>query len=250
MRARSPGSLPGVASSAERLRELVEHALRAGQPAAALRAMTALREELDAFERLQVARALDAGQSFTDVARALGISRQAAHRRYRDLAGVSLPDERAEQGRLVVTSEARAAVTLAREEARAMGARAVGSEHLLLGIIRSRVPSVSRVLDAGGVTLADARRCAQPTLVDGAPPVGPPLDGEARGPRGISAYARAVFDHALRTAVKRGDGYVGVDHLLLASLEDPNGGACRTLAELGVDPDALREPLMNSSGNA
>jgi len=75
-----------MSSSPDRLRDLVEHAVRAAQPAAALRAMTALREELEAFERLQVARALDAGQSFSAVARALGISRQAAHRRYRDLA--------------------------------------------------------------------------------------------------------------------------------------------------------------------
>jgi ATP-dependent Clp protease ATP-binding subunit ClpC len=63
------------------------------------------------------------------------------------------------------------------------------------------------------------------------------------GPRGISAYARAVFGQSLREAVKRGDGYIGVEHLLLASLEDPNGGACRTLNELGVDPEPLRNLL-------
>jgi hypothetical protein len=233
-----------VATSSERLRELLEHAVRAGQPAAALRAMTALREELDAFERLQVARALDAGQSFGDVARAIGISRQAAHRRYRDLAGVELPedaDEPQDDRRLVVTSEARAAVTLAREEASTMGAAAVGSEHLLLGIMRCRAPSTSTVLDTSGITLADARRCAQPTLVEGAPPVMPLAPAAAgHGPRGISAYARAVFELALREATKRGDGYVGVDHLLLASLEDPNGGACRTLCELGLDPEQVR----------
>jgi len=232
-----------VASSSDRLRELVEHAVRAGQPAAALRAMTALREELDAFERLQVARALDAGQSFGDVARAIGISRQAAHRRYRDLAGVELPHEGEPVGtrRLVVTSEARAAVTLAREEASAMSAPAVGSEHLLLGIIRCRAPITAAVLDAGGITLADARRCARPTLVEGAPPPpsAVPLGTDER-PRGVSAYARAVFGLALREATKRGDGYVGVDHLLLASLEDPNGGACRTLFELGLDPEQVR----------
>jgi hypothetical protein len=232
-----------VSSSSDRLRELTEHAVRAGQPAAALRAMTALREELDAFERLQVARALDAGQSFGDVARAIGISRQAAHRRYRDLAGVELPDGEAPQTderRLVVTSEARAAVTLAREEATAMSAATVGSEHLLLGIIRCRAPTTAPVLEAGGVTLMDARRCAQPTLVEGAPTVPLAPAGPGAGPRGISAYARAVFELALREAVKRGDGYVGVDHLLLASLEDPNGGACRTLCELGLDPEQVR----------
>jgi len=230
-----------VATSSDRLRELVEHAVRAGQPAAALRAMTALREELDAFERLQVARALDSGQSFGDVARAIGISRQAAHRRYRDLAGVELPDEEAPQGDrgLAVTSEARAAVTLAREEASAMGAAVVGSEHLLLGIMRCRAPVTSAALE--GVTLADARRCAQPTLADGGVlAVAPAAASSGGGARGISPYARAVFELALREATKRGDAYVGVDHLLLASLDDPNGGACRTLCELGLDPEQVR----------
>ena len=238
-----------MTTSSERLRELLEHAVRAGQPAAALRAMNALRDELDAFERLQVARALDAGGSFGDVARAIGISRQAAHRRYRDLVGVELPDEEAgrQQRRLVVTSEARAAVTLAREEATAMGAAAVGSEHLLLGIMRCRAPVTSDVLETKGVTLADARRCAQPTLVEGGAEAIAPATGPGGGARGISEYARAVFDLALREATKRGDGYVGVDHLLLASLDDPNGGACRTLCELGLDPEQVRAGVASAS---
>lgn len=137
-----------------------------------------------------------------------------------------------------------------------MGARTVGSEHLLLGIIRGRSTTVAAMLEAEGVTLPEARRCAQPTLVDGAPPPPPALPDPPpaaasspagtpveSGPRGISAYARAVFGQALREAVKRGDGYVGVDHLLLASLEDPSGGACRTLFELGLDPEDVRVSL-------
>jgi hypothetical protein len=232
----------------DRIRDLAEHAARAGEPAVALRAVTALREELLAFERLQVARALDEGQSFGAVARALGISRQAAHRRYRDLVGVSLPDPREARdtlpGRMLVTSEARAAVNLARQEAGALGSGSVGSEHLLLGIVRCPRARVASVLRARGVTLDAARRAAQPTLVDGAPP--PPAQPSppvAPGPSGISAYARAVFEQSLREAVGRGDGYIGVEHLLLASLADPNGGACRTLDALGVDADAIRTEI-------
>jgi hypothetical protein len=231
-----------VSNAADRLRELVEHAVRAGDPRASLRAIKGLRQELEAFERLQVARALDAGESFGGVARAMGISRQAAHRRYRELAGLSLPhpepEPKAGSGRILVTSEARTAVNLAREEASALGAGTVGSEHLLLGIIRSRDAIATRVLEAAGVTLAAARLCAQPTLVDGA--ASPPV---ADGPRGISAYARAVFEQSLREAVRRGDGYIGVDHLLLASLQDRNGGACRTLCDLGLDPEDVRAKL-------
>lgn len=234
-----------MSNAVDRLRELVEHAVRAGDPRASLRAMKALRQELEAFERLQVARALDAGESFGGVARAMGISRQAAHRRYRELAGLSLPhperEPKAGSGRILVTSEARTAVNLAREEASALGAGTVGSEHLLLGIIRSGDTTATRVLEAAGVTLAAARLCAQPTLVDGSP--SPPPPPVADGPRGISAYARAVFEQSLREAVRRGDGYIGVDHLLLASLQDPNGGACRTLCDLGLDPEDVRAKL-------
>ena len=52
-----------------------------------------------------------------------------------------------------------------------------------------------------------------------------------------------MFDQALREAVKRGDGFIGVDHILLASLEDPKGGASRTLTELGLEPDDVRAAL-------
>ena len=229
----------------ERLRELLEHAVRADDPTTSLRALTALKQELEAYERLQVARSLDVGQSFGAVARAMGISRQAAHRRFRDLAGVALPDPRARgraSGRILVTSEARIAVNLAREEASLLDACAVGSEHLLLGIIRSRGSTAATILEEAGATLAEARRCAQPTLVDGAPTPSPPAP-VSHGPSGISAYARAVFEQSLRVAVKRGDGYIGVEHILLAALEDPSGGACRTLCELGIDPEQVRAKL-------
>src|SRR3954452_22297422 len=64
---------------------LLERAITAAEPTAALRALTALRDELDALERQQVGRALREGKTFTAIAKPLGISRQAAHRRYRDL---------------------------------------------------------------------------------------------------------------------------------------------------------------------
>ena len=81
------------------------------------------------------------------------------------------------------------------------------------------------------------------TLVDGAPHQQPEAQKSGAPARGISEYARSVFDHALREAVKRGDGVVGVDHILLASLEDPKGGASSTLTELGVEPDDVRAAL-------
>jgi hypothetical protein len=232
----------------ERVRALTDHALAATEPAVALRALSALRDELVAFERLQVARALDGGETFAGIAKALGISRQAAHRRYRDLVGVSMPHPEpahgTRPGRIIVTSEARTAVNLAREEAASLGTGIVGSEHLLLGILRSRDRRATNALRCAGVTLEAARECAQPAMVDGSPPEATPPPPVHRGPGGISAYARAVFEQSLREAVARGDGYIGVDHLLLATIADPHGGASRTLRGLGADLDEVRGQLI------
>ncbi|MEA2248573.1 MAG: ATP-dependent Clp protease ATP-binding subunit ClpC, partial [Solirubrobacteraceae bacterium] len=112
----------------------------------------------------------------------------------------------------------------------------VGSEHLLLGVMRSGDDHAVQVLSDMGVTLDHAREAAQPTLVDGRPP-------EPVGRDGISGYARSVLEQSLREALARGEGYIGVEHVLLALLREDEGGAARTLSELGVDPDAVRERL-------
>src|SRR5689334_25402556 len=108
----------------DRLVQLLEHAVRASDPEVGLHALSTLRRELEAFERVQAWRALDAGSSYGAVARALGISRQAAHRRYRELAAATEPPSGSEptSPRLRVAPEARAAVQLATEEAAALAA--------------------------------------------------------------------------------------------------------------------------------
>jgi len=63
----------------------LQRTLASPEPLEALAALTTLRSELEAFEREQVRRALENGYSYSAVARGLGISRQAAHRRYRSL---------------------------------------------------------------------------------------------------------------------------------------------------------------------
>src|SRR3954447_9080543 len=74
-----------VSVSGKAICRLAEAAADATDPEAALETLTRLRREVDEFERQQVARALTAGRSFKTIARALGVSRQAVHRRYYDL---------------------------------------------------------------------------------------------------------------------------------------------------------------------
>jgi transposase-like protein len=104
----------------------LERTLSATDPVQALRELRALRAELDAFERERVRTALQSGASFAGVARGLGITRQAAHRRYRYLT--------AEQPRLVATPEALAILQLARHQAARLGSRTVEAEHVALAL--------------------------------------------------------------------------------------------------------------------
>jgi hypothetical protein len=210
--------------------------VRASDPEVALRALTSLRRELDAFERVQAWKALDAGSSYGSVARALGISRQAAHRRYRELAAATEPPPGGEPVRLRVAPEARAAVQLAAEEAAALGAARMGSEHLLLGILRAGDGFAAGTLRAHGVMLEAARAAAQPTLAE--------EQGEPDDPTpAVTAYARRVFGEALRGAAADPGHLIQVGDLLRAALRDERGGACQTLAALGVDADAIRAAL-------
>jgi hypothetical protein len=200
----------------------------------ALHALTALRRELDAFERVSAWRALDAGSSYGAVARALGISRQAAHRRYRELAAATEPPGGAETPRLRVAPEARAAVQLAGEEATAFGAARIGSEHLLLGILRAGDGVAAAALRAAGITLESARSAAQPTMAD---------DSLENASAALTTYARQVFGEAMRYAAADPNHVITVSDLLLAALRDPRGGACRTLEALGISASDVRARL-------
>ncbi|MEA2289607.1 MAG: ATP-dependent Clp protease ATP-binding subunit ClpC [Solirubrobacteraceae bacterium] len=216
------------------LGELLRRATNTVDPDDALRALTLLRGELDRLERDHVSCARVAGSSWSQIADALSITRQAAQKRHRGATPSSSGP--APMRTVLVTAPARMAVRIGRQEARAMGSDVVGSEHLLLGVMRSGDHEAARVLRDMGISLQDLRTAAQPTLVDGRP-AGPP------GRDGISAYARSVLEQSLREAVDRGEGYIGVEHLLLALLREDAGGAARTLAELGIDPSAVRERL-------
>jgi transposase-like protein len=202
-----------MAPNPQQIVSLLETALTTHDPVAALVAVTTLRAQLDALERVQVARALEAGASFTSIAKPLGISRQAAHRRYRDLAGDGAPLRRPPE----LSAEVRATLVRAREEAARQGSRSIGSEHLLLALARGG--SLQRL----GLDVEAARR--------------------SFGPPAINAAAPSGFGPSLHALLARHRRPIGVDDLLRASLEDPAGGALRLLDRLGIAPQELLDAL-------
>lgn len=174
---------------------LAEAAASALTPLEAVERLRELRAAVGELERREVARALAGGESISAVARALGISRQAAHRRFRHLAG----------GRPAATAEARLVLLYARREATTLGGT-VGPEHVLLGILRHRDEQAIAALEGMGLTV-DA---AHARLRDGA---------------GGAGDARLLLADAARDAFRDGCQPVGVGHLLAACLRDPRVAA-------------------------
>lgn len=218
------------------IEQLARDVVHITDPDTALRALTALRQELDATEPELVLRALQEGASWSQVARALGITKQAAHRKYRYLFDHAINVPASEK--LLVTGEARRAIQFAREEAKRLRQPAVGTEHILLGILRCERSSAAKALNAVGVTLERARASLHTTL-----PGVSPDQLEAAGADGISQQSRRILERAVREAVTRGDGHLGVEHLLLALLIDSRNGAVQTLEDLKTTPTRLRRQL-------
>ena len=210
--------------SGQRICTLAEEAASAADPEAALETLTRIREELAEFERQQVARALTAGRSYGDVARAMGITRQAAHRRFKDL---TKGPGRGSQ-RLPPTPEVRLVFEYAREEARALGASVLAPVHVLLGILRNGDRRAAAALDSSGIGLDDARRVAR---------------GETAPRGGGKVDIRAILGETALCARRRGADEVQVEHLLRSALASEDPGAGRVLEQLGVAPELVLAQL-------
>ncbi len=196
-----------------------------------LRAISELRSALEGIEAELVAAAVAEGWSWTRIGAALGISKQAAHAKHRRSPAVEAVHREGlagpTAGRPEVSPDARLAVRLAREEAAALGQRRVGTEHLLLGVLRMEDSDATDALRECGVSLSAARSAAVPTI-ERIP--------QAGGGGSISPLARQVLERSLREALSRGEGKLGAEGLLAAVLRDSDGGAARTLERLGIEP--------------
>ena len=163
------------------------------------------------------------GASWTDIGRSMGVSKQAAQKRF-------VP--KGEQGFDRFTNAARSAVVASMKEAKTGGHHEIVPAHLLLGVLDVPDGFAARALIAQGLDLDAVRAAAQANL---------PAPGEGEEPVLIpyDAASRKVLELTFREALRLDQQEVGTGHILLALLEEREA----TLTGLGVAKDAVDEFL-------
>jgi ATP-dependent Clp protease ATP-binding subunit ClpC len=138
------------------------------------------------------------------------------------------------------TERARQVVVLAQEEARGLGHGYIGTEHILLGLLREMEGLAARVLESLDVKLEDVR--AEVAGIVG------PGDEATTGQIPFTPRAKKVLELSLREALALGHDYIGTEHVLLGIVREGRGVAVRILDELGAPGERVREEVLRTLG--
>jgi ATP-dependent Clp protease ATP-binding subunit ClpA len=140
------------------------------------------------------------------------------------------------------TERARQVVVLAQEEARGLQHSYIGTEHILLGLLREDRGLAARALESLGVTLERAREQLLRIVAVGGEPSASQIPFTMR--------AKKVLERALRESLSLQHSYIGTEHILLGLLRQNEGVAVRVLRDCDVDLADLRDELIARSGGA
>jgi ATP-dependent Clp protease ATP-binding subunit ClpC len=138
------------------------------------------------------------------------------------------------------TQKAQKVVFLAREEAKAMNHPAVGTEHLLLGLIKENEGIGAKALGNLGIEINTVRK----VIKDLTPP-GREAPAEEIG---ITPRVKKVFELANDEAQKWGVNYVGTEHLLMGLIREGEGVAAQILSELGISAESIKKQVLTLLG--
>jgi ATP-dependent Clp protease ATP-binding subunit ClpC len=134
------------------------------------------------------------------------------------------------------TERARQVVVLAQEEARTLKHNYIGTEHILLGLLREEEGLAARVLEGLEITVEEVRN--QVIRIVGA--------GEevTSGQIPFTPRAKKVLELALREALSLGHNYIGTEHILLGLVRENEGVAARILADFDADSEKIRNEII------
>jgi hypothetical protein len=133
------------------------------------------------------------------------------------------------------TERARQVVVLAQEEARGLTHHYIGTEHLLLGLLREEEGLAARVLESLDITVERARLEVAQIVGRGEEPTGDAIPFTPR--------AKHVLELALNEALALGHNYIGTEHILLGLVSENEGVAARVLLDFGADAEKVRGEL-------
>ena len=138
------------------------------------------------------------------------------------------------------TEKANNALNLAIESAQELGHTYIGTEHVVLGLLREGTGVAASVLGARGITAAGYRDKV--------------VEAESSGefcrltPEDFTPRAKKAMEMAMAEAASMQHGYVGTEHILLAVLRDDTSVAVRLLTALGARPDELFDDIARAIG--
>ena len=141
------------------------------------------------------------------------------------------------------TDKARKVLVLAQEEARALHQPYVGTEHVLLALLKEKEGLAAQTLDHLGVTYEATLECVR-QLVKG------DESADVSGHLSFTPRVKRVLENSLREAMQMGKSYISTEHLLLGIVREGEGTAIDVLRNLGVEGDAIRASLNDMVGQS
>ncbi len=134
------------------------------------------------------------------------------------------------------TQRARTVLKLAQSEAKRFNHNYLGTEHLLLGLIREGEGVAAKVLTNLGVSLAEVRSAVESMIGHG--------ERLVTGEIVLTPRTKKVIEFAIDEARRLGAHYVGTGHLLLGLLRLDSGVAANAMTQLGITPDLTRREVI------
>ncbi|GAA5048753.1 Clp protease N-terminal domain-containing protein [Nocardia callitridis] len=176
------------------------------------------------------------GASWTDIGANMGVSKQAAQKRFVPKGPGDPEQMNPSAGFAKFTPRARAVVVASQEQARRAKNKEIGTAHLVLGLLTQSESLAAQAIIANNVTLEAVRGAAEALL----PSASPEVDQVALIPFGSDA--KKVLELTYREALRLGHNYIGTEHILLAQLEQENGDG--VLTGLGLDKATVEQQLI------